>query len=397
MNLNSLRQLGAITLMNLRNMPSRLSTSLVAAIGVAGVVTILVGVLSMSEGFRSVLQYAGHDDVAIVLRGGSNDEMASGLALDQTRLIADAPQVVRAADGPLASPELYVIIDVPMRTTGTSANVPLRGVGPHAPALRQDFHMLSGRMFAPGKFEVIVGQSAARQFRGLTTGSTVHWGSTDWYVAGIFADRGSVAQGEVWTDATVLQNAYNRGTSYQSVRVQLHSAADLAPYTAALKADPRLTVRVMSERSFYQEQSRIITTMIESLGTIIAMLMGLGAIFAALNTMYSTVAARTREIATLRAIGFGATPVITSVLTEAMLLGLAGGLLGCLAAWLGFNGIETSTMNWASFSQITFAFKVTPALMIRGLKYGLLLALIGGLLPAIRAARQSVVAGLRAN
>ena len=397
MNLNSLRQVGAITMMNLRNVPSRLSTSLVAAIGVAGVVTILVGVLSMSEGFRSVLQYAGHDDVAIVLRGGSNDEMASGLALDQTRLIADAPQVVRAADGPLASPELYVIIDVPMRTTGTSANVPLRGVGPHAPTLRQDFHMLSGRMFAPGKFEVIVGQSAARQFRGLTTGSTVHWGSTDWYVAGIFADRGSVAQGEVWTDATVLQNAYNRGTSYQSVRVQLRSAADLGPYTATLKADPRLTVRVMSERSFYQEQSRIITTLIESIGTIIAILMGLGAIFAALNTMYSTVAARTREIATLRAVGFGAMPVITSVLTEAMLLGLAGGLLGCLAAWLGFNGIETSTMNWASFSQITFAFKVTPALMMRGLRYGLMLALIGGLLPAIRAARQSVVAGLRAN
>ena len=397
MNLNSLRQLGAITLMNLRNVPSRLSTSLVAAIGVAGVVTILVGVLSMSEGFRSVLQYAGHDDVAIVLRGGSNDEMASGLSLEQTRLIADAPQVVRAADGPLASPELYVIIDVPMRTTGTEANVPLRGVGPHAAALRQDFHMLSGRMFAPGKFEVIVGQSAARQFRGLGTGATVHWGSTDWYVAGIFADRGSVAQGEVWTDATVLQNAYNRGTSFQSVRVQLRGAADLAPYTALLKADPRLTVRVLSERDFYQEQSRIITTVIESIGTVIAMLMGLGAVFAALNTMYSTVATRTREIATLRAVGFGAMPVITSVLTEAMLLGLAGGLLGCLAAWLGFNGVETSTMNWASFSQITFAFKVTPALMMRGLCYGLLLALIGGLLPAIRAARQSVVAGLRAH
>ena len=397
MNLNSLRQLGAITMMNLRNVPSRLSTSLVAAIGVAGVVTILIGVLSMSEGFRSVLQYAGHDDVAIVLRGGSNDEMASGLSLEQTRLIADAPQVVRAADGPLASPELYVIIDVPMRTTGTEANVPLRGVGPHATALRQDFRILSGRMFAPGKFEVIVGQSAARQFRGLSTGATVHWGSTDWYVAGIFADRGSVAQGEVWTDATVLQNAYNRGTSFQSVRVQLHGAADLAPYTALLKADPRLTVRVMSERTFYQEQSRIITTLIETVGTIIGLLMGLGAIFAALNTMYSTVAARTREIATLRAVGFGAAPVVASVLTEAMLLGLAGGLLGCLAAWLGFNGIETSTMNWASFSQITFAFKVTPALMLRGLRYGLMLALIGGLLPAIRAARQSVVAGLRAH
>jgi putative ABC transport system permease protein len=397
MNLNRLRQLGAITAMNLRNVPSRLSTSLVAAIGVAGVVTILVGVLSMSEGFRAVLQYAGHDDVAIVLRGGSNDEMASGLSLDQTRLIADAPQVVRGADGPLASPELYVIIEVPLRTTGTSANVPLRGVGTHAPLLRQDFRIIKGRMFKPGTFEVIVGQSAARQFRGLSAGSTARWGSTDWYVAGVFADRGSVAQGEVWTDATVLQNAYNRGTSFQSVRVQLRSAADLAGYARTLAADPRLTVRALSERSFYQEQSRIITALIESIGSIIAILMGLGAVFAALNTMYSTVAMRTREIATLRAVGFGALPVVASVLTEAMLLGLAGGLLGCLAAWLGFNGIETSTMNWASFSQITFAFKVTPALMLRGLIYGLLLALVGGLLPAIRAARQSVVAGLRAN
>ncbi len=397
MNLNSLRQLGAVTMMNLRNVPSRLSTSLVATIGVAGVVTILVGVLSMSEGFRAVLQYAGHDDVAMVLRGGSNDELASGLTLEQTRLIADAPQVVRAADAPVASPELYVIIDVPMRTTGTAANVPFRGVGPYASALRQDFRMLSGRMFAPGKFEVIVGQSAARQFRGLTTGSTVRWGSTDWYIAGIFADRGSVAQGEVWTDATVLQNAFNRGTSFQSVRVQLRSPADLAAYSALLKADPRLTVRVMSERDFYQEQSRIITALIETIGFYIAVLMGVGAIFAALNTMYSTVATRTREIATLRAVGFGAAPVVSSVLAEAMLLGLAGGVLGCLAAWVGFNGIETSTMNWASFSQITFAFKVTPALMIRGLCYGLVLALIGGLLPAIRAARQSVVTGLRAS
>jgi putative ABC transport system permease protein len=388
-NFNTLRQLGAITAMNLRNVPSRLSSSLVAAVGVAGVVAILIGVLSMAEGFRGVLQYAGRDDVAIVLRGGSNDEMSSGLSLEQTRLIADAPQVARGADGPLVSPELYVIIDVPMRVTGTSANV--------AQQRRQDFRIIAGRMFKPGTFEVIVGQGAARQFRGLTTGATVRWGSTDWYVAGVFADRGSVAQGEVWTDATVLQNAYNRGSSFQSVRVQLRTAAALADFARTLKADPRLTVRALSERVFYQEQSRIITTMIESIGSVIAILMGLGAVFAALNTMYSTVAARTREIATLRALGFGALPVVTSVLTESMLLGLAGGLLGCLAARLGFNGIETSTLNWASFSQITFAFRVTPALMARGLLYGLLLALLGGLLPAIRAARQSVVAGLRAG
>jgi len=397
MGLNSLRQLWAVTAMNLRNVPQRLSSSVVAAIGVAGVVTILVGVLSMSEGFRAVLQYAGRDDVAIVLRGGSNDEMASGLSLEQTRLIADAPQVLRGSDGPMVSPELYVIVDVPLRTTGTAANVPLRGVGSGAPQLRQDFHIVSGRMFRPGTFEIIVGQGAARQFRGLDTGRTVRWGSTDWQVVGVFADRGSVSQGELWTDATVLQNAYRRGNSFQSVRARLTSTAALEAFKTTLTLDPRLTVRVLSERVFYQEQSRILTSLIESAGTAIALLMGLGAIFAALNTMYSTVAARTREIATLRAIGFGALPVVSSVLTEALLLGLAGGVLGCLAAWLGFNGIETSTMNWASFSQITFAFKVTPALMLRGLSYGLLLALIGGLLPAVRAARLPVVAGLRAT
>ena len=394
---NSLRQLGAITAMNLRNVPSRLSSSAVAAIGVAGVVTILVGVLSMSEGFRAVLQYAGREDVAIVLRGGSNDEMSSGLSLEQTRLIADAPQVQRDAQGPMTSPELYVIVDVPLRSTGTAANVPLRGVGTRAAQLRQDFRLTAGRMFEPGTFEVIVGQGAAHQFRGLEPGHTIRWGSTDWRVVGEFADRGSVSQGELWTDATVLQNAYRRGNSFQSVRVRLHSPGALPAFASLLKADPRLTVRAMSEKFFYQEQSRIITTLIETAGSAIAVLMGLGAVFAALNTMYSTVAARTREIATLRAVGFGALPVVSSVLAEALLLGLAGGLVGCLAAWLGFNGIETSTMNWASFSQITFAFKVTPALMARGLIYGLLLALLGGLFPALRAARLPVVAGLRAN
>jgi putative ABC transport system permease protein len=396
MALGNLRQLGVITLMNLRNVPSRISSSLVAAIGVAGVVTILVGVLSMSEGFRGVLQYAGRDDVAIVLRGGSNAEMSSGLSLEQARIISDAPQVVRGADGPITSPELYVIVDAPLLSTGTNANVPLRGVGAGAARLRQDFHLIAGRMFRPGTAEIIVGQSAARQFRGLALGRRVHWGSNDWQVVGVFADRGSVSQGEVWTDAVVLQNAYNRGSGYQSVRVQLGSAAALAAFTQTLAGDPRLSVRVFSERGFYEEQSRIITTMIDSVGSMIALLMGMGAVFAALNTMYSTVAARTREIATLRAVGFGALPVVVSVLAEALVLGLAGGLVGCVAAWLGFNGIETSTMNWASFSQITFAFRVTPALMARGLLYALLLAFVGGLLPALRAARLSVVDGLRA-
>ena len=391
-----LRQLLATVAMNLRNMPSRIAASLVAAVGIGGVVAVLVGVLSMSEGFRAVLQYSGRDDVAVVLRGGASDEMSSGLSLDQVRVISDAPGIRRDAVGAMVSAELYVIVDVPLRSTGTSANVPLRGAGPRAGPLRSGFHLVSGRMFRPGTFEVIVGQNAARQYKGLAVGSRLRWGTADWDIVGIFADQGSVSQGELWTDATILQGAYNRGTSFQSVRVQLASAAAIADLRHALASDPRLAVRVFTEREYYILQSRIMTALIDSVGTVIAILMGLGAVFGAVNTMYSAVAARTREIATLRALGFGAVPIVASVLAEALVLGLAGGLAGCVAAWFAFNGLQASTMNWSSFSQITFAFEVTPRLLWLGLVYSLLLALAGALLPAWRAARLPIVAGLRA-
>jgi putative ABC transport system permease protein len=272
----------------------------------------------------------------------------------------------------------------------------LRGAGPRAGPLRSGFHLVSGRMFRPGTFEVIVGQNAARQYSGLAVGSRLRWGTADWDVVGIFADQGSVSQGELWTDATILQGAYNRGTSFQSVRVQLASAAAIADLRRALASDPRLAVRVFTEREYYVLQSRIMTALIDSVGTVIAILMGLGAVFGAVNTMYSAVAARTREIATLRALGFGAVPIVASVLAEALVLGLAGGLAGCVAAWFAFNGLQASTMNWSSFSQITFAFDVTPRLLWLGLVYSLLLALAGALLPAWRAARVPIVAGLRA-
>lgn len=391
-----MRQLLAIVLMNLRNLPARASTSAVAAIGIGGVVLVLVGVLSMSEGFRAVLQYSGRDDVAVVLRGGSSDEMSSGLSLQQTRVIADAPGIRRPGGSPLVSPELYVIIDIPTVAKGTSANVPLRGVGTNGPRLRQDFHMVAGRMFRPGTFEIIVGKTAAEQFRGIALGARPRWGTTEWQVVGVFADGGSVAQGELWTDATTLQGAYNRGSSYQSTRVQLQSAGALPVFRAALASDPRLNVKVYTERAYYEEQSRIMTTLIDTAGGVIALLMGLGALFAAVNTMYNSVAARTREIATLRALGFGALPVVSSVLVESMALGAIGGALGCAAGYLIFNGVQTSALNFASFSQISFAFRVTPALMAQGLAYGLLLAFIGGILPAVRAARLPIVSGLRA-
>jgi putative ABC transport system permease protein len=392
---NWLAQVAAVALMNLRNMRERAGTSLVALVGVAGVVTVVTGVLSIAEGFRSVLERAGADDVAIVLRGGASDEMNSNFSQAETRVIEDAEQVARDADGAIASTELYVIVDVPMARTGTPANVPLRGVSADSGALRQDFRIVAGRMFTPGTFEIIVGRGAVEQFSGLEVGRTVQSGSTNWVVAGHFADRGSVAESEIWTDATVLQGVYNRGASYQSVRAKLATADALQSFKDTLTADPRLNVRVLTERQYYEEQSRTLVSLVNSVGVAIAVLMGLGAVFAALNTMYSAVSTRTREIATLRALGFGAFPVVFSVLTEALLIGLVGGIIGMAIAYFAFNGMQASTLNFSSFSQITFAFAVTPALLAQGLTYALTLGLLGGLLPSLRAARLPIIAGLR--
>ncbi len=393
---NWLAQIGAVTLMNLRNMRERVGSTLVALAGVAGVVTVVVGVLSINEGFRAVLQGAGADDVAIVLRGGATDEMTSGFSQSETRVIADAEQIARDGNRPLVSAELYVIFEVPLKSTGTTANVPLRGVSADAaPALRQGFEITDGRMFTPGTFEIIVGRGAASEFDGVEVGETVRAGTTAWTVVGHFRDRGSVAESEAWTDAPVLQGAYNRGTSYQSVRARLTSAQALQGFKDTLTSDPRLNVRVFTERQYYEEQSRTMTALVGTVGVVIAVLMGLGAIFAAVNTMYSAVSARAREIATLRALGFGASPVIVSVLVEAALIGAVGGAIGMGVAYFSFNGLQASTLNFTSFSQITFAFTVTPQLAVQALVYALALGLLGGLFPSIRAARQPIVRGLR--
>jgi putative ABC transport system permease protein len=393
--MSSLQQTLAVTAMNLRSVTERKGTSLVAIVGIAGVVAVLIGIFSINEGFRSVLQLAGSDDVAIVLRGGGTDEMTSGLSQTQTRIIGDAPGVARVDGEPVASAELYVIVDVPLKTTGTAANVPLRGVGPKAASLRRGFRLLEGRMFTPGTNEVIVGRGAALAYEGLNVGAELRKGTRVWNIVGSFADAGSVAESEIWSDAIVLQGAYNRGTSYQSARVRLESVGALQTFKDALTSDPRVNVRVFTEKDYYAQQSRSIVSLVTILGRAIAVLMGLAAVFGALNTMYSAVASRTREIATLRAIGFSAAPVVTSVLVEALALGLLGGAIGGLIAYVGLNGVRASTMNWSSFSQITFAFTVTPALLGQALLYALVLGLVGGLLPSLRAARQQITIGLR--
>ena len=392
---STMTQISAITSMNLRNVSQRLTSSVVALVGIAGVVMVLIGVLSISAGFRAVLTLSGARDVAIVLRSGATDEMGSGLSQEQTRIIADSKDLARDAQGTIASPELYVIVDIPLKRTVTAANVPLRGVGPQAPQLRQNFRIVEGRNFTPGTFEIIAGRGASQQFAGLTVGNKLRWGTTDWTVVGIFEDRGSVAESEVWTDATVLQGAYNRGTTYQSMRVKLTSPEAYSSFKDALTTDPRLNVRMFTEREYYERQSRTLIALVSTIGTVIAVLMGLGAVFAALNTMYSAVSTRTREIATLRALGFGSAPVVISVLTEALLIGLVGGVIGALVSYFAFNGVRASTMNFTTFSQITFAFTVTPMVLVLGLVYALILGFVGGLLPSLRAARLPITTGLR--
>jgi putative ABC transport system permease protein len=388
-------QFVTVTGMNLRNLPSRLGTSLVAVVGIGGVVAVLVSLLSMGEGFRAALDLSGREDVAMILRGGSADELSSSITREEFNVVALAPGIARDARGPIVSGELYTIVDLPMRSTGTAANVPFRGVGDRAMELRPGFRIVAGRMFLRGRDEVIVGRGVFAQFGNVDLGREVKWGSQTWRVVGVFEAGGSVSESEVWTDAVVLRGVYRRGNTVQIVRAQLESAGAIARVKTNLEHDPRVNVTVRSERAFYADQSRILLALIKYVGTTLAVLMGVGAVFAALNTMYSAVSSRTREIATLRALGFGAAPVVTSVLLEAAMLGLLGGVIGGLLVYLVLNGYQASTLNWGSFSQLTFAFTVTPQLLVTGLGYSLILGLVGGLLPGLRAARMPVTAGLR--
>ncbi len=392
---NALSQILAVTGVNLRTLRERRGASLATVFGVAGVVAVFVGVLSIGEGFRSAMRSVGGDDVAMVMRSGNDAEMMSGLPREKTEIIKQAPGVLRSGGAALASAEVFVVVNVPKRSTGSGANVPLRGVQAAALPVRGNVKIVEGRMFEAGRNEVIVGRAAQREFAGLDVGARHRWGQNEWTVVGIFAAGGTVVESEIWTDAAVLQPAYNRGDIFQSVRVKLASAADYRAFKDALTSDPRLDVQVERESEYFAGQSRVLSQIIQGLGTLIALMMGFGAVFGSLNTMYSAVAARTREIATLRALGFGGVPVVVSVLVESLVLSLVGGAIGGAAAYLAFNGFQAATLNWSSFSQVAFAFAVTPRLLARGIAYALTIGLVGGLFPAIRAARLPVTAALR--
>jgi len=393
--MNFFTQTAALIAFNVRTLPSRLGSAAAAIFGIAGVVAVLVGILSISEGFSKVMTVNGSPDTALVLRGGADSEMSSVLMGEDVNVIRSAAGIAKAGDRPLVSAELFVIVDLPKRSTGTPANVPLRGVTQEAFTLRPEVKIVAGRMLQWGRNEVVVGSGAHRSFGNTDVGSELKFGQNRWTVVGIFESGGGISESEIWADAAVLAPAYRRGNSFQTALVKLASPGSFQQFKDALTTDPRVNVRVMRETEYYSAQSEVLRGLVTFLAVIICGLMGLGAIFGALNTMYTAVSARAREIATLEALGFGGAAVMISVIVEALLLALIGGAIGSLGAYAAFDGYRAATMNFATFSQVAFAFDVTPRLMIAAAIYATLIGVIGGFFPAIRAARTPVSVALR--
>jgi putative ABC transport system permease protein len=391
-----IRQTLAVIALNLRTIPARLSSSAVAIVGIAGVVVVFVSVLSIGAGFAAAMEGSGSAMRALVMRTGADTELTSGLEGPDVDVIKQAPGIRRAGSGPLASAELYVILDVPKKSTpDASANVPMRGIDPMGMEVREEVSLVAGRMFEFGTNEVIVGRAANGQFVNMNTGDTVVSGQNKWNVVGIFEADGGVAETEIWADVRTLQGAYRRGNTYQSVLVRLDSSDTFDAFRDWLTSNPQVNVAIRRENDYYAAQSVAMTRLIQTIGFGIAVLMGIGAVFGAILTMYTAVATRAREIATLRALGFNTTSVLISVLIESLGLGAIGGAIGAAAAYVAFNGYQTSTMNFQTFTQVAFAFRVTPELLGMGLFYALLMGLVGGLLPAIRASRLPIASALR--
>jgi putative ABC transport system permease protein len=387
------RQAWSVTKVGVATIPQRLGSSSVIVVGIAGVVGVLVALLAMAEGFRQTLAQTGDAETAIVMRGGATAELSSGITRDDATLVEQLPGILKDAQGkPIASPELVVVANIPKKVNATDANVEIRGVGEQAFALRPNVKIVSGKKFGQGLRELIVGKGALAQFAGLDPGSTINLGNQQWTITGVF-ESGDAHESELWGDVEVVSATYRR-QGYQSVTVRLTSPDALDQLKAGIAADPRLKVDVKTTSDYYSAQSENLTRVIKVMGIIIGVIMGIGAVFGALNTMYAAVATRAREIATLRAIGFRGLPVVVSVLLETMLLALAGGVLGALVAWLIFNNYTVSTLG-QNFSQVVFAFKVSPALVWSGLKWALAIGFVGGLFPAMRAARLPVTTALR--
>jgi len=391
------RQAGSVTQVGLSTLRQRIGASSVVVIGIAGVVAVLVAMLAMAEGYRETLRKSGSEDTAIVMRGASASEVMSTLDNASVLVIQQAPGIARDAEGkPIVTADSVVAANLPIKGGGPDedGSVQLRGIGPQAWAVRPDVKIVEGRKFEPGRRELIAGKAAARQFAGLEPGKTIQLGSQQWVVAGIF-ESGDAMESEIWADAGVVAPTYERGSTRTSVTVKLENASAFKGFKAALAEDPRLDVDTDTTLDYFSKQSEGMSKVIRIVGMVVGAIMGIGAVFGALNTMFATVTTRVREIATLRAIGFRGLPVVVAVMLETMLLALLGGLLGGLLAWIVFNGYTASTIA-GGVGQLTFQFKVSLPVLWTGLKWALAIGFIGGLFPAVRAARLPVTDALRA-
>jgi len=385
-------QIAAVTLINLRSIPQRALLSAATVFSIALVVMVLLGFLAMSNGFKQTLQGTGAEDVAVMLRTGSQTELNSGLSIEQVRLIEEAPGIARDASGtPIVSGELYVIVDGLKRASQTEANLPLRGVGPAARLLRQGFTIVQGRVYEPGTNELIVGEGIIREFSGFDLGQTVRLGSNEWVVVGIFSTGGSVFDSEIWTDLSVIQNLYQRGTSVQSIRARLTSPEAIEELQAYVESEPRLNLDIQNEVDYFASQAGGTSNLIMYLGWPLAIAMAIGALAGAWNTMYSSVDTRMREIATLRAIGFSGFAAAIGTMVESLFLAGLGGLIGAVGVYLMFNGVSASTLG-SGFTQVIFSFAVTADSVITGIILALIVGFLGGIIPAIRAATVPLLA-----
>lgn len=391
-----IKQIVAVTSMNLRSLPQRIGTAWVIVIGIAVTVAVMVSVLAMAAGFQHTLKGTARADRAIVLRAGSQAELESTIDRENAQTIMDAPGVKKDEAGrPIASAEAVVIVALPQKKDGADANVTLRGVGANAMKLRPEMHLIAGRMFRPAVRELIVGKSAVAQFKGLELGSRIAFRDSEWTVVGIYESGGDAHESELQGDVETVLSAYRRN-GFQSVTAMLDSADAFDRFKAALTTDPTLKVSVQREADYYAAQSRNLSKLLNLLAYFVGGIMALGACFGALNTMYTAVSTRTREIATLRAIGFSGMPIVISVIVESLLLAIIGSVIGSCAAWLFFNGNTVNTLG-AGFTQVVFHLTVTASLVVSGIFVACTIGMLGGLLPAIRAARLPIATALRSS
>ena len=391
-----INQISAVVMMNLRSIPERKWMSLATVIAVAVVVAVLQAFLAMANGFRATVAGTGSEAIAIVTREGSQAEINSVLSRDQVNLLINSPGIKRNENGPIFSPELYVIVDGIKRSTGTEVNIPLRGLNETGVGMRKGVNIISGRMFVEGKTEIVVGAGILREFSGFDLGAKVKLGEAVWTVVGVFDAQGSVFESELWADVKMIQSQFDRGASYQIVRVNLEKAGDISAIEKFAENDPQLNLDVKTEIGFYQEQSQGISDVIFYLGWPLAIIMGLGALSGALNTMYTSVSQRSLEIATLRAIGFSNISAFIGTVVEALCLAIIGGVIGTIAAYFYFDGITASTLG-SGFAQVVFSFKMSAEAFRQGIVLAVVIGLIGGFFPAWRAARLPVITAFSAG